>query len=230
MPRSSQNRRTLSISSLHRRVVVVEVGLVAEEPVPEELPAHRVVGPVGLLGVHEDDPGERVLLVGVAPHVVVGVGPVGVAARLLEPGVRVGGVVHHQVGDDPDAALVRRVEQRDEVLDRAELRQHLVEVADVVAAVAQRRVVERRQPQAVDAEPLQVVQLLDQPAQVALPVAVRVVERPDQHLVEDGALEPGLVVGQRPSRPKSLACGVLDHAAGATWLPSARSCSTTSTR
>ena len=50
----------------------------------------------------------------------------------------VGGVVHHQVGDDPDAAAVGGVEQGDEVVDGAELGQHPVEVADVVAAVAQR--------------------------------------------------------------------------------------------
>src|SRR3712207_8935539 len=59
-------------------------------------------------------------------------------------------VVHDEVGDDADAALVRLVEQHDEVLDGAELGQHGAEVADVVAAVAQRRVVERRQPEAVE--------------------------------------------------------------------------------
>ena len=42
---------------LHPRVLVVQVGLVVEEPVPVVLAAHRVEGPVGLLGVDEDDPG-----------------------------------------------------------------------------------------------------------------------------------------------------------------------------
>ena len=40
-------------------------------------------------------------------------------------------------------------------------------VGDVVPAVAQRARVERRQPQAVDAEPLQVVEPVDEAAQVA---------------------------------------------------------------
>ena len=110
---------------LHGGVVVVQVGLVGEEPVPVELLAHRVEGPVGLLGVDEDDPRVGVALAGVAPHVEVAVGPVGVAPRLLEPRVGVGGVVHHQVGDDPDAAPVGGVEQGDEVVDGAELGQHL---------------------------------------------------------------------------------------------------------
>jgi hypothetical protein len=47
-------------------------------------------------------------------------------------------VVHDQIGDDADAAPVRRVQQVDEIVDGAELGQHPVEVADVVAAVTQR--------------------------------------------------------------------------------------------
>ncbi len=42
---------------LHVGVLVVEVGLVAEEAVPEVGPGLRVPGPVGRLGVGEDDPG-----------------------------------------------------------------------------------------------------------------------------------------------------------------------------
>ena len=144
---------------LHGRVVEVEVGLVGEEPVPEVLLAHRVEGPVGRLGVDEDDPGVRVAGVVVGPDVEVPVRAVRVGAGGLEPRVLVGGVVHDEVDDHPHAARVRLVEQPAEVLDRAELGQHADEVADVVAAVAQRRRVERRQPQAVDAEPAQVVQL-----------------------------------------------------------------------
>ncbi len=42
---------------LHGRVVEVQVGLVAEEPVPVVLAADRVERPVARLGVDEDDPG-----------------------------------------------------------------------------------------------------------------------------------------------------------------------------
>ena len=58
---------------LHGRVLVVEVGLVAEEPVPVVLLADRVEGPVGRLGVDEDDARVGVLLVGVGPDVEVAV-------------------------------------------------------------------------------------------------------------------------------------------------------------
>ena len=53
---------------LHGRVVVVQVGLVGEEPVPVELPAHRVEGPVRLLGVDEDDPRVRCTVCLVSLH------------------------------------------------------------------------------------------------------------------------------------------------------------------
>ncbi len=119
---------------------------------------------------------------------------------------------------------VRRVQQGDEVIDGAELGQHLVEVADVVATVAQRRVVERWQPKAVDAKPLQVVQLFGQAPQVAGAVGVGVIERAHQHLVEHRALEPRAIVRQRAGVPEVLRGGVLDAPPSSTWLPSAGSC------
>ena len=171
-------------------VVEVEVGLVVEEPVPEVLLAHRVPRPVRRLGVDEDHPGVLVELVGVGPDVEVAVGTLGVGAAGLEPRVRVARVVHDEVDDHADAALVAGVEELVEVLGRAALGEDVVVVGDVVAAVAQRRGEERRHPQAVDTQPLEVVELLDQALEVAGPVAVGVAEGPHQHLVEDGGLEP----------------------------------------
>src|SRR5439155_26956859 len=65
-----------------------------------------------------------------------------------------------------------------------------VEVGDVVAAVAQGRGVHRQQPEAVDAEPRQVVELVGQPDEVAGAVVVAVEEAAQVDLVEDRALEP----------------------------------------
>ena len=149
---------------LHGRVLEVEVGLVGEEPVPEELPPDRVEGPVGGLGVDEDDPRVGVLLVGVASTR---------RSRRRGPRGRCGDAWNHgcwslvwfidQVGDDPDAAGVRLRDQLGEVRQGAELGQHRGVVGDVVAAVAQRGGVERRQPEAVDAEPLEVVEPVIRP-------------------------------------------------------------------
>ena len=172
------------------RVVEVEVRLVVEEPVPVVLLADRVPGPVRRLGVDEDDPGVLVLLVGVGPHVEVAVGAVRVGPAGLEPRVLVTRVVHDEVDDHAEAALVRLVEELVEVLDGPDLREDVGVVGDVVAAVAQRRGEERRDPEAVDAQPGQVVELLDQALEVAGAVAVGVAERADHDLVEDRGLEP----------------------------------------
>ncbi|PPS68284.1 hypothetical protein BZZ08_07413 [Streptomyces sp. MH60] len=123
---------------LHGRVLVVEVRLVREEAVPVVLLAHRVVGPVGRLGVDEDDPRVLELLVVVGPDVVVAVGTVRVGAGLLEPRVLVAGVVHDEVDDHAHAALVGGVHELHEVGEVAELGQDGGVVGDVVAAVAQR--------------------------------------------------------------------------------------------
>jgi hypothetical protein len=175
-------------------VVEVEVGLVVEEPVPVVLLAHRVPAPVGVLGVGEDDASLGPPVVVVGPHVPVGLGVGAVLAGLLEPRVLVGGVVHHHVGDHPDATAVRLLDQLGGVVDRAVLGQHREEVRDVVAAVAQRRLEERQQPEAVDPQPLQVVELGREAPQVAGAVVVGVGEAPDQDLVEDRPLEPVVVV------------------------------------
>ena len=69
------------------------------------------------------------------------------------------------------SALVRGVEERAEVLDRAVRRVDLLVRRDVVAVVLERRRIERQQPDRVGAELLDVVELLDQSAEVAEAVA-----------------------------------------------------------
>ena len=199
---SSQNDSASNIASWTLGLSKLRSGWWREEAVPEVLLADRVPGPVRRLGVDEDDPRVLVELVGVGPDVEVAVGTLRVLAAGLEPRVLVGGVVHDEVDDHPDAARVRRVEEVVEVLDGADLGEDVGVVGDVVAAVAQGRGEERRDPQAVDAEPLEVVELLDQALEVADAVAVAVLEGADQHLVEDGGLEP---VRRGPEPPRSSA-------------------------
>ncbi len=80
------------------------------------------------------------------PRVVVAVGAVGVLAGLLEPRVLIAGVVHDEVDDHADTALVGRVHELHEVRQVPELGQHRRVVGDVVTAVPQRGLEERRQP------------------------------------------------------------------------------------
>ena len=137
------------------------------------------------------------------PHVPVALGRVRRGARLLEPGMVDRGVVHHEVGDHADAALVGGLDERARVLDRAVVGVDRVEVGDVVAAVAQRRGVHRQQPDAVDPQPVQVVELLGQAPEVAGAVAVAVEEAAQVDLVEDGRLEPQRV-GLEPLSPAGV--------------------------
>ena len=92
------------------------------------------------------------------PQVVVVIGVVAAAARLAEPLVLVRAVVDHQVHHEPDAARVHGGEHLLEVGHAAELRHDGAVVTDVVAVVVVGRGVDRRQPDHLDAELLQVVQ------------------------------------------------------------------------
>ena len=93
-----------------RRVVVIEVGLVREEAVPVVLAGDRVVGPVRLLGVGEDDPRLGELLVGVAPDVELALGRSRRRVpRALEPRMLIRGVVDDQLDQHLDVrARARR--------------------------------------------------------------------------------------------------------------------------
>lgn len=117
-------------------------------------------------------------------------------------------MVHHEVGDHPDLALVRLLHERGEVVGGPVVGMHGVVVGDVVTAVAQRRRVERQEPDAVDAEPLEVVEALGEADEVADAVAVAVGEAADVDLVEHRPLEPervrlepaGCSLGRRSGR------------------------------
>ena len=94
--------------------------------------------------------------------------------------------VHHQLH-------VPRVQLRDqlvELLERAEQRVDVVVVGDVVAVVDHRRAVDRAQPDDVDTEQLEIVQVVQDPAEVADAVTVAVGEAARVHLVDHGGLPP----------------------------------------
>jgi hypothetical protein len=182
----------------HRRVVEVQVRLVAEEAVPKELLGDRIPGPVRGLGVGEDDARAVVLLVGVAPNIEVALGGARWrTARGLEPRVLVGGVVDHQLGDDLQVTLVRLGQHHPEIVQRAVLRMDVVVARNVVPVVTQRRRVERHQPDRVDAELLDVVKLARDALEVAHAVAVGIEEGLDVQLVDDRVLVPERGVVER---------------------------------
>jgi hypothetical protein len=112
-----------------------------------------------------------------------------------------GGVLGDEVDDDPQAQGLRLVEQDRQVRDVTEPGIDREVVGDVVPAVVVRRRVERQQPQAVGAEPADVLQSLGDPAEVAPPVSVGVQEERDVDLVDNRVAVPQRL--RRPSPPAS---------------------------
>ena len=62
-------------------------------------------------------------------------------------------------------------------------------IGDVVAVVAQRRRKKRKQPQAGDAEVLQIIELLNQARKIADAVVIAVGEGADVQLIDDRVLD-----------------------------------------
>ena len=107
------------------------------------------------------------------------------------------GVVQHHFDDDADSALVRGVQETLEIVQGAVAGMDRGVVGDVVAVVAQRRREKGHQPDGVDAQILQIIQLLREAAEVADAVAVAVVKRADVDLIDDRVLVPKRLVDRR---------------------------------
>ena len=178
----------------HLRVAPVQVGLLGQEQVQVVLAGRLVERPGGGPGeVADPVVGRTAAGCGVAPDVPVALGVVARRPRLDEPRMLGRRVVGHPVDEHPQAAVVRLGHQRVEVGQRAEDGVDVAVVADVVAVVLHRRPVERRQPEGVDAQPHQVVEMGTDAVEVADPVTVRVGERARIDLVHDRRTPPRLL-------------------------------------
>ncbi len=102
----------------------------------------------------------------------------------------IGGVVDHQFGNHPDAALVGFGDESLEIFHRAVGGVDRLVISDVIAVIAQRRGVEWQQPDGGDAQLLHIIQPLHQARKIADAIAVRIHERLDVQLVDDGILVP----------------------------------------
>ncbi|MNF83774.1 hypothetical protein D3C84_661040 [compost metagenome] len=137
----------------HLRVVPVQVGLSVIEQVQEILAGLSLVLPCRTTKL-----GLPVIGL-IAPDVEVTIRIVETAARLLEPGVLDRGVVDHDIEHQFDPALAGLGDQQFTVGHGAVARIDGVVITDVVTVVTLGRTQERRDPQAIDAQPVQVVEL-----------------------------------------------------------------------
>ena len=102
----------------------------------------------------------------------------------------VGSVVDDQLRDHAHAHPVGLADELPEVAAGPVGRMDVKVVGNVVAVVAQRRRIERQQPQAGHSQVLQVREFLNQPGKIANPVIVRVVEGLGMQLIDDRILVP----------------------------------------
>ncbi len=127
------------------------------------------------------------------PDVEVPLGVLLGLAALHKPGMLVGGVVDHQVHDDFQSPGVGLGQQAVEVGHGAELLHDGLVVADVVAVVVIGGAVHRGEPDNVDAQLLDVVQLAGDAGQIADAVSVGIAEAAGVNLVDDALFPPCLV-------------------------------------
>ena len=146
----------------------------------------------------------------VGPDVAVVVQIRRIRGTLVEPGVLVRRMARHEVEQHVHAARVRRFEQRGEVVVGAIARGHFRVIADVVAGVAERRLVERVEPDRVASQLQQVIEVFDDAGDVSDAVGVRVRETLRVDLVERGLVEPlwNLVIAAHAVSP-AVCAGML---------------------
>ena len=142
----------------------------------------------------------------VGPHVPIRVRAGLARARVLEPRVLIRRVVEHEVEHHPDVALVRGGDERVERREVAVIGIDISIIRDVVSGVLERGRHDGHEPDGVDAEVLQVVELRREPREIADAVAVRVLERAHVHLVKHGVSIPIRPGQERVGRGLLLGC------------------------
>ena len=88
----------------------------------------------------------------------------------------IGGVIQHHFDDDADSPVVGGLEDLPKILQGSVAGMYGVVIGNVVAIVAQRRGKKRHEPDRIDAQFLQVAELLFEPLKIADAIAVAVVE------------------------------------------------------
>lgn len=128
----------------------------------------------------------------IAPDVPVALRIVQRGARLLEPGVLIGGVVQNDVHDDADAERSRALEQVIKIADGAVLRIDGLIMGDVIPEIDLRRRVHGRDPDRVDAKIFEVTKSALDSLEIAFTIPVGVLEAAWIDLVDNGVFPPGI--------------------------------------
>ena len=99
-----------------------------------------------------------------------------ILAGLSEPRMLIRAVVDDEIHQDVHIALFRFRDQPVHVLHRTEARVNVVVIRDIIALIGERRAVDRLEPEDIDAEILQIIELIDDARKIADAVPVRITE------------------------------------------------------
>ena len=175
---------------LHLRIAPVEIGLLFKEGVVVILPGRRVPFPRTTAKIRYPIVGRTAIRFGLAPDIPVAFSAVARRARIEKPGMTIRGVVRNVIEQHFQAAAMRVGEQRVEVIEAAEDRIDIGIIVDVVAEVRHRRRINRRKPNGVHAQPLQIVEPASDAGEIADAIAVAVHKRTWIDLIDDTAFPP----------------------------------------
>jgi hypothetical protein len=175
---------------LHRRVVPVDLRLLLQEIVHVILAPARVPGPCRAAEHRLPVVGGRTVRLGIVPDVPVGIGVVAALAALLEPGMPVAGMRPDLVDDHLQAERVRPRDERVEIRERAEDRVDVAIVGNVIAEVGHRRPEEGRQPDRLDAQAGDMIEMRRDAREIPDSIAIRVGEAARIDLVNGRTAPP----------------------------------------
>ena len=102
----------------------------------------------------------------------------------------IGGVVHNKIHDNPDVMTMRLCKQTVKILHGTEIIHDIAVIGNIVAVVIIRRFVNRRQPDHINSERLQVIQMCGDSIQITDAVTVAVREAAGINLINYGFLPP----------------------------------------
>jgi len=108
-------------------------------------------------------------------------------------------VIHDEIDQDTKASLSTSLGELDKVSERAVTGIDSVIVGNVVAIVATRRGLERKEPDCRYAQALQVIEAAEEASKIANPISVRVEVGSDGQAIDDCIFVPEVVDHEQSS-------------------------------
>ena len=192
-PRSHLNGRgwwsnSAGTSSFHQ----FEVGLLGQVVVQVVLTRARISVQAGPPKLETQLFGGPAVGLGIGPHIPVTMAGSARGPGVNEPRVLLAGVVGNQIHQHPESSGPGFGNEPIEVVLSSQLGVDRQVVGHVVAPVRVGRDCDRTQPDPIDAQPSEIVEMVDDPGQIAHTVAVGVGEGTGIDLVEDPGFPPRL--------------------------------------